>query len=359
MTSYLARLLCLSWACFFLVHLALGAIVACSASRSVQSAGRMNPRSAARFLLALRLLPGVGALLAVAGICVPSYLRFEPRIAGEEIGAACLVAALLGVIVCGISITRAAKALFVSRRYIRDCQRAGKEILIAGESVCAVNGRGRLIALAGMFRPQVLISRESISALTGEELGVVLRHESAHAESRDNLKRLVLALAPDVLPFVHRGFSIIERGWAQFSEWAADDYAAKGDPALSLSLASALVCVARIAPAACTPELLTPFTNGDLSSRVDRLLAGKAAQPRAGWPSLCRGLRYGHCCVFAVASAGDAVERPHVAGTPDQIAASRTRESRGFNVLGPPRSRRSASTTVTTISGSSDRRSVA
>jgi hypothetical protein len=257
----------------------------------------MNSRSAARFLLALRLLPSVSALFAVAGVCVPSYLRFEPRIAGEEIGAACLVAALLGVTICGMSITRAAKALFMSRRYIRDCQRAGKEILIAGNTVCAVEGRGRLIALAGMFRQQVLISRESISAFTEEELAGVLRHERAHAASRDNLKRLAVALAPDVLPFVRRGFSTIERGWARFSEWAADDYAAMGDPALALSLASALVRAARLAPTAIAPGLLTPFTDGDLSGRVDRLLAGAPAREQTGWPFFF----VGGCVAAAVA----------------------------------------------------------
>lgn len=309
--SYLLRLLWLSLACFFLVNLVLGAMMACGASRWVRLADRMKPRNAARFLLALRLLPGAGALLAVAGICVPSYLWLEPRGASEEVGAAFLAVALLGAVICGMSLARAIKAVVESRRYIRDCQRAGKKILIAGEPVWVVEGKGRIIALAGMFRPVVLISGESISALGGltqvtgltetgltetrlpkvddAELNAVLRHERGHALSNDNLKRLALTLAPDVLPFVRRGFSTIERGWAKFAEWAADDYAAMGDPALSMSLASALVRVARIPAGPATPAFLTPFIDGDFSARVDRLLADPGSAEPAWRPLFSAG----------------------------------------------------------------------
>lgn len=274
--SYLLRLLCLSLACFFLVHLALGAMVACGASRCVRLADRMKPRTAARFLLTLRLFPGLGALLAVVGICVPSYLWLEPRGASEDVGAVCLAAAVLGAAICGISAARVANALVISRRYIRDCQRAGERILIAGEPVWVAKGRGRIIALAGMLRPLVLISHDSFAALadsSDDELHLVLRHERGHAVSHDNLKRLALTLAPDVLPFVRPGFSTIESAWAKFAEWAADDYAAMGDPSRSISLASALVRVARIPAGAATLAFLTPFIDGDFSARVDRLLA--------------------------------------------------------------------------------------
>lgn len=297
--SYLLRLLCLSLACFFLVHLALGAMVGWAASRCVRLADRMKPRTAARFLFVLRLFPGLGALLAVVGICVPSYLWLEPRGPSEDVGAACLAAAVLGAAICGISAARAATALVISRRYIRDCRRSGEQIVIAGEPVWVVRGRGRTIALAGMFRTQVLISHDAISALEAGEIESVLRHERGHAVSHDNLKRLALTLAPDVLPFVRRGFSTIEHAWAKFAEWTADDYAAMGDPSRSVSLASALVRVARIPVGAVTPAFLTPFIDGDFTARVDRLLADPvpverpwsrssgAFWARAFWASTC------------------------------------------------------------------------
>ncbi len=290
-SSYILRLLCLSLACFFLVNLVLGAMVEWSASRCVRSADRMKPRTAARFLLMLRLFPAAGGLLAVAGICVPSYLWLEPRGASEEVGAAFLAVALLGAVICGISAARAANALVVSRRYIRDCERAGEKLVIAGEPVWVVEGRGRIIALAGMLRQQVLISHDSFAALaesSDDELRLVLRHERGHATSHDNLKRLALALAPDVVPFVRRGFSTIERAWAKFAEWAADDYAVMGDPALSMSLASALVRVARIPAGAAAPAFLTPFMDGDFSARVERLLADPGTAARESYPLLSK-----------------------------------------------------------------------
>jgi Zn-dependent protease with chaperone function len=287
--SYIGRLLCLSLACFFLVNLALGAIVAWSASRAVRLADRMKPRTAARFLLTLRLFPGLGAVLAVAGICVPSYLWLEPRGASEDVGAAFLAVGLLGAMVCGISMARAANALVISRRYIRDCERAGEKVVIAGEPAWVVKDGGRIIALAGMFRPQVLISHDAITALEAEQIKSVLRHERGHGVSHDNLKRLALTLAPDALPFVRWGFSTIEHAWAKFAEWAADDYAAMGDPALSVSLASALVRVARIPAGAPTPAFLTPFMDGDFSTRVERLLADPVPVEQGVWPQFSRG----------------------------------------------------------------------
>jgi len=87
----------------------------------------------------------------------------------------------------------------------------------------------------------------------------------------DNLKRLLVLLAPGMLPFAS-GFRNLERAWAKISEWAADDLAAAGKTRRSLSLAAALVHVARLGSTA--PALATSLMaeGADLSERVDRLL---------------------------------------------------------------------------------------
>ena len=75
---YLPRLLCLCLAAFFVIHFLVGLAVAVSGPAAVRAARRMRPRSAARFLLVLRLLPALLALFLVAGLCIPSYLWLEP-----------------------------------------------------------------------------------------------------------------------------------------------------------------------------------------------------------------------------------------------------------------------------------------
>jgi hypothetical protein len=120
----------------------------------------------------------------------------------------------------------------------------------------------------------LLISSPVMSALTTEQLAAALQHEEIHRISRDNLKRLLLLLVPDLLPGFS-GFNTVERSWARFTEWAADDAAVEGDPDRSLSLAAAVVRVARMGGTA-QPSPLTASFLGDsseISARVDRLLS--------------------------------------------------------------------------------------
>src|SRR6185437_807949 len=95
----------------------------------------------------------------------------------------------------------------------------------------------------------------------------------AHAESLDNLKRLLLCAAPGILPFA-AGFRAIEREWAKLAEWAADDRAAQGDAGQSLTLAEALVRMARIGSLSRCSPLVSPFASAtsDVAERVNRLL---------------------------------------------------------------------------------------
>ena len=71
---YLPRLLCVSLATYFLVHLALGMVVSPMARAAVRLGERVRPHLAARCLLVLRLLPAAGAAFMVVAVCLPSYL---------------------------------------------------------------------------------------------------------------------------------------------------------------------------------------------------------------------------------------------------------------------------------------------
>jgi Zn-dependent protease with chaperone function len=269
--SYLVRLLLLSSASFFLVQLVAGMLIARMAPAAVRRAGTMRPRRAARFLLTLRLLPAAFSAIVVALLCVPSYLRFEPRVAEEEVGFVCFAAAALGAWIYAVAIYRTLSALIRSSRYVRGC--GGVESCVDGETVWIVKQSAGL-ALAGILHPRLLLSESAMSQLSPDQLAVALRHERAHRASRDNLKRLLMLLAPRILP----GLRLLEQAWTKCAEWAADDQAAGGDADRSAALAGALVSIARLQAGIYMPPLVTSLIEADedLSLRVDRLLEAPA-----------------------------------------------------------------------------------
>jgi hypothetical protein len=288
--SYALRLVCLCLATFFLVN-GIFALMAAMASRAaIRIAERMRPRAAARLLFALRVLSVVLGSVVLLGFCVPSYLWFEPQGIPERAGLACITLAGFGAAAWILSFTRAARAIFVSKQCNCMWRRAGRKARLPGEdSNAVIVERGvPLLALAGVLRPRLIISEGVLRALTPEELTVALDHENAHRGSRDNLKRLLLLLAPDPLPFIP-SFSLLDRAWMKLSEWAADDEAVQGDSRRALTLAEALLRVARIGAEPRLTFLHTSLVaaDHDLSARVDRLLSLEPARfesrPREGF----------------------------------------------------------------------------
>ena len=285
---YLLKLVCLCLASFFLVHLALASLVSLATPAAMRIAGQMRSSSAARLLFSLRMLPaGLGTFI-VAGLCVPSYLRLEPRAASsEEVGLLCLVLAALGLALSVGSFIRGLRAIARSAQYLRYCQRVGRQTDLPGEDspVWILQEPAALFAIAGIIQPRLLISSQALTVLSADQLDAALRHEHAHWASRDNLKRLFMMLAPDALPFL-RGFVKLERGWTRYMERAADDRATGGDVERSLSLATALVRVSRLGIAPRPLPLMAPLLAGDedLHGRVERLLSPvPPAETHAPW----------------------------------------------------------------------------
>jgi hypothetical protein len=296
---YSSRLLCLCLASFFLVNAALGLATALASRAAIRMGETMRARSSALFLFAVRVLPCASGMATVLVLCVPSYLWLEPPTSAERIGWTCLTFAILGAAGWFGSITRVALALAASERFNREWQKAGHEALLGDKSgkALVVEKKTPLLALAGIFRPRLIVSQGVLRSLSKEELQLALQHENAHRVSLDNLKRLLLLLVPSPLVLL-RGHSSLERCWAKYSEWAADDEAVRGDSRRGLSLAGALVRVARMGAAPRLSFLHTSLCAGDhdLSERVDRLLqvqpahARPVSQPRfpvVGW---CLGI---------------------------------------------------------------------
>jgi len=272
---YYMRLLCLCLATFFVVH-ALGWLAVRSmAAAVVRIAGTMRPRMASRFLFALRMAPAAVTVFLIVGFCVPSYVWLEPDLATERVGWFCLLAAASGAAVWAVALLRSTAAVVLTGRYMRRCQaQTPRE---RADDFVVVKDSAAVMAMAGVMRPKLVVSQTVLDALSIEQQQAAFRHEAAHRTSRDNLKRLLFLLSPDVAPFVG-GSRRLERAWATFTEWAADDEAVDGDQERALSLASALVRVAKLGVQGSPTHLLCSLMEDDrdLETRVDRLLRAPA-----------------------------------------------------------------------------------
>lgn len=285
MISYLLRLLCLSFASFFVLNAALTALVRAGSKFAVAFCAKRSPRAAARVLFALRVLPAAVAALFVLVLCVPSYLWLEPAVTGEQVGVLCGLCGALTVAALSLSVTRSARAFLASLRFNRLCASQARDLHVPGQDspILVVENEAPILAMSGLLRPRLLISRGVLETLGPEEMDAALRHEHAHRVSRDNLKRLAFSLTPDVLPFTN-SLRTLEQYWSRYTEWAADDRAAACDSHRALSLASALLRVARLGAAPKLPLLSTSLLacDHDLSARVARLLrTSEAEQPRS------------------------------------------------------------------------------
>ena len=284
---YYMRLLCLCFATFLVVHALSWLVVRSLSSTAVKIAETMRPRMSSRLLFGLRMAPVAVTLLLVLGFCVPSYVWLEPKVSGERVGLACLLAAVIGGSVWTISLLRAVASVIRTERYVRRrclSDRRG-EVPQTGPDVLVVNDTNPVMAVAGVVHPRLVVSQAVIDALSDEQREAAFRHEVAHRTSRDNLKKLLFLLSPDVLPFA-AGLANLERSWAKFTEWAADDEAVGGDHDRALSLAAALVRVAKLGVQPAPSYLLSSLMDDDrdLEARVERLLrvpayAEKRLQP--------------------------------------------------------------------------------
>ncbi len=283
--SYSWRLLCLCCASFFIIHLALAVTARLCQRTAIRVAERMKPSGAARLLFLLRIFPLLLTLLGLLVFCVPSYLWLEPQRSGEQVGWFCFAMAGLGIAVWMLAIARVFAAVRGTVQYLHHCERHGRKIAVPGEPSPAwlLPDKAPVLAVAGVLHPRLVISRTVVRGLNSQQRKAALRHEQAHRTSRDNIKRFLILLAPDPLPFA-RTFRSLERNWSKFTEFAADDQATGGDSRRALSLASALVRVARMGSKPKLTYLFSSFLAGDqeLQERVDRLLC---PQPNPGKPA--------------------------------------------------------------------------
>jgi hypothetical protein len=277
--EYSIRLACICLASFFLVHLVTGLLALRLSPWVVSITAKLRPQQAARLLFTLRLAPVFLSFCVVIALCVPSYLRYEQNGDAEKVGLFCLVASALGLALCLISFGRGVHAVAHSFMATRRCSSIEAAAVWNGVPVSGGDVAGMpLLALVGIVRPRLILSRRVLEALSPEQLDAALSHERAHQLSRDNLKRLLVVLAPGILPFVN-GFGKVEHQWERCIELAADDHATRGEIGRSVALAEALIRVARLGNAEAGVRLASSLCtrSEDLALRVHRLLGFEAA----------------------------------------------------------------------------------
>lgn len=267
---YVLRGLGLALAWFLVVNAAAGVVLALAADRLIARDVTTSPG----FWFGLRLFPAAAASLFVTALFLPSYWKYEPRELVEGFDVTLTSLAAIALLVIAAAVGRAALA------WARASRRAGAWIgtarpLALGDTGIAafeIDDGAPLMALVGVLRPRLLVTRGLLDALTGEELAASVAHEIGHWRARDNLKRLAMRAAPDLL-VASSAARAIERRWASASEHSADRLAGDDGPT-RCALASALVKVARLTPpmAPVAEPISTLVGGGEIASRVERLL---------------------------------------------------------------------------------------
>ncbi len=236
-------------------------------------------RSLAALLFALRVLPMGASVVITFVFVVPSFQLLEPRSMNidEGIGAMPLALGLCALVLITCGCFRVITAQTTTSRVVARWLEGAKPL--AGDGGArTVTFRSRCetppLALVGVRKPRVLVSESTVALLGDNELHTALKHEFAHMQSRDNLRKLVLRFCP------FPGMARLESAWSQAAELAADD-AAVSNLNDAVDLAAALVKISRLVPVEAVPVCTVGFVTGSISARVARLLAWDETQKAA------------------------------------------------------------------------------
>jgi Zn-dependent protease with chaperone function len=235
-------------------------------------------KSLANLLFAFRVLPLVASVVITFAFVVPSFDMLEPRAIDEGMGAMPLALGIcaLMLIACGCFRVIAAQTetTRVVKRWLDGAQLMDAAAGAQTMTFCA-RREAPPLTLIGVRRPRVLVSESTVALLSHDELQIALKHELAHMQSRDNLKKLIFRFCP------FPGMAKLESAWSQTAELAADD-AAVSDMDDAVDLAAALVKLSRLIPVEAAPVCTVGFITGSLTARVARLLAWDASKPSRG-----------------------------------------------------------------------------
>jgi beta-lactamase regulating signal transducer with metallopeptidase domain len=187
----------------------------------------------------------------------------------------------IAVLQFAVAIASAAYSLMLTARIERQWLRVATPLAVdAPLPAFAIESASPIVALVGVWAPKLLAARSVIDACSAEEIARIAGHERGHLESRDNLKRWLMASLPDALRWTPIHHDIIE-AWHHASEDAADDATTGKDAVARADLAALLLKVARLAPHPIWQSaVVSPFVERDgLERRVRRLIQPDVEPP--------------------------------------------------------------------------------
>jgi Zn-dependent protease with chaperone function len=260
---------------------ALTCVLLCLGVAVIWHAGLRRRWLSAGELLALRLLPSLGAAFLTITVTLPAFLVHEPHRQTEPVGYLLVLLALCALVAVGSGVLRGCRAWAATRTLLRRCGPGDRRQVGAGRTVHIVEFPEPLAAVVGGWRPRILAADRVRAALSDEEFEQVIAHEAAHVAAHDNVKLLLQTISPDALAWLPAGTALTQR-WRAAAELEADARAGGFDRAKRLALASALIKVARLSSATERRPLalLMPVAVDDIQGRVRGLLAPLPMPPR-------------------------------------------------------------------------------
>jgi len=272
----LAIIALVSLCAYCLLDVAVSMLVAALWRTRAIAPASLPPAVRARRLLQLRLMPSVAAFAVTLFVVTPAFMIFEPPHTDEKVGPMLAFLSVVALLQIGAAITFAARSAWLTGRVERQWLRSSQSIAACdsrGLRAFAIQSSSPMVALVGVFAPKLIASSSVIEACTSEEIACIVAHERGHFDARDNLKRWIMASAPDALRWTRLHHEIVDT-WHHAAEDAADDAATGGDPAARAELAALLLKVVRLAPQPVwDAAIVSPFVEQHgLERRVKRLL---------------------------------------------------------------------------------------
>ncbi|HUQ86293.1 MAG TPA: M56 family metallopeptidase [Vicinamibacterales bacterium] len=281
--SRAAMIVLVSLLAYSLLGVAISIVTAIVWRTRAVAPANLPPITRARRLLQLRLMPSVAAAAITLFVITPAFAMFEPDSRGERAGPILLTVCALSSILIVLSIARAARSLWMTRRLERQWLHASEVIdasRAAGLPAFAIASPSPMVALVGVFEPKLIAARTVVDACTPDEIACIVAHERGHFDARDNLKRWVMASLPDLLRWTPIHKEIVD-AWHHAAEDAADDAATGGHAVARAELAALLLKIVRLAPSpAWDAAIVSPFVeHHGLERRVRRLLQPEIEPP--------------------------------------------------------------------------------